>query len=58
MDLTYPEHSIKILDQKSRVARRNTIKFYKIQWSNHMEEEAIWESEGFLHSHPPNFELP
>jgi hypothetical protein len=57
-DLTYPEHSIKILDQKSRVARRNTIKFYKIQWSNHMEEEAIWESEGFLHSRPPNFELP
>jgi hypothetical protein len=57
MDLTYPEHSIKILDQKSRVTRRNTIKFYKIQWSNHMEEEAIWESEGFLHSRPPNFEL-
>jgi hypothetical protein len=29
-DLTYPEHSIKILDQKSRVTRRKTIKFYKI----------------------------
>jgi hypothetical protein len=33
-DLTYPEHSIKILDQKSHVTRRKMIKFYKIQWSN------------------------
>jgi hypothetical protein len=30
-DLTYPEHPIKILDQKSRVTRRKTIKFYKVQ---------------------------
>jgi hypothetical protein len=37
-DLTYPERPIKILDQKSRVTRRKTIKFYKIQWSNHTEE--------------------
>jgi hypothetical protein len=29
-DLTYPEHLIKILDQKNRVTRRRTIKFYKI----------------------------
>jgi hypothetical protein len=29
-DLTYPERLIKILDQKSRVIRRKTIKFYKI----------------------------
>jgi hypothetical protein len=28
--LTYPEHLIKILDQKSRVTRRKMIKFYKI----------------------------
>jgi hypothetical protein len=30
-DLTYPEHLIKILDQKSRVTRCKTIKFFKIQ---------------------------
>jgi hypothetical protein len=42
-DLTYLEHLIKILDQKSRVTRRKTIKFYKIQWSNHTVEEATWE---------------
>jgi hypothetical protein len=43
-DLTYPEHLIKILNQKSRVTRRKTIKFYKIQWSNHTVEEATWKS--------------
>jgi hypothetical protein len=57
-DLTYPEHLIKILDQKSRVTRRKTIKFYKIQWSNHTEEETTWESEDFLRSHHSDFELP
>jgi hypothetical protein len=40
-NLTYPEHPIKILDQKSCVTRRKTIKFYKLQWSNHTEEETI-----------------
>jgi hypothetical protein len=57
MDLTYPEHPIKILDQKSRVTRRKMIKFYKIQWSNHTEEEETWESEYFLRSRHPDFEL-
>jgi hypothetical protein len=56
-DLTYPEHLIKILYQKSHVMRRKTIKFYKIQWSNHTEGEATWESEDFLRSHHPDFEL-
>jgi hypothetical protein len=40
VDLTYPEHLIKILDQKSYVMRRKKIKFLKVQWSNHTEEEA------------------
>jgi hypothetical protein len=57
-DLTYPEHPIKILDQKSRVTRHNMIKFYNIQWSNHTVEEATWESEDFLRSRHPDFELP
>jgi hypothetical protein len=57
-DLTYPKHPIKILDQKSRVTRRKTIKFYKIQWSNHTKEEATWESGDFLRSLHPDFELP
>jgi hypothetical protein len=57
-DLAYPEYPIKIMDQKSRVTRRKTINFYKIQWSNHTEEEATWESEDFLRSRHSDFELP
>jgi hypothetical protein len=48
-DLAYPEHPVKILDQKSHVNRRKIIKFFKVQWSNHTKEEATWESEDFLH---------
>jgi hypothetical protein len=57
-DLSYPEHPIKVLDQKDRVTRHKTIKFFKIQWSNHSKKEATWESEDFLHSHHPESVLP
>jgi hypothetical protein len=56
-NLIYPEHPIKILDQKSRVTRRKMIKFFKIQWSNHMVKEATRESEDFLCSRHPDFKL-
>src|SRR5207244_10298721 len=54
-DLTYQEHPIKILDQKERATRRKMIKSYKVQWSNHSEEEANWETEDFLRTHFPEF---
>jgi hypothetical protein len=57
-DLSYPEHPIKVLDLKDRVTRQKTIKFIKIHWSNHSEEEATWESEDFLRSCHPHFVLP
>jgi hypothetical protein len=57
-DLSYPEHPIKVLDKKDRVTRRKTLKFFKIQWNNHSEEEATQESEDFLHSRHPDFILP
>jgi hypothetical protein len=57
-NLTYPEYPVRILDQKDYVTRRKTIKFFKVQWSNHTEEEATWESEGFLRSRHPNLALP
>jgi hypothetical protein len=56
-DLSYPEHAIKVLDQKDRATRCKTIKFFKIQWSNHTEEKATWESEDFLRSRHPDFIL-
>jgi hypothetical protein len=39
-DLSYPEHPIMVMDQKDHVMRHKTIKFFKIQWSNHSEEET------------------
>jgi hypothetical protein len=57
-DLSYPKHLIKVLDQKDRVTRRKTLQFFKIQWSNHSEEEATWESEDFLYSRHLDFVLP
>jgi hypothetical protein len=53
-DLSYLEHPIKVLDQKDHVTRHNTIKFFKIQWSNHLEEETTWESEDIVCSHHPD----
>jgi hypothetical protein len=57
-DLSYPKHPVKILDQKDRVTRCKTIRFFKVQRSNHTVEEATWESEEFLHSRHPEFALP
>jgi hypothetical protein len=56
-DLLYPEHPMKMLDQKDRVTRYKTIKFFKIQWSNHTEEEATWEIKDFLRSCHQDFVL-
>jgi hypothetical protein len=56
-DLSYPEDPIKVLNQKDRVTWHKIIKFFKIQCINHSEEEATWESEDFLHSRHPDFEL-
>ncbi|WVZ75919.1 hypothetical protein U9M48_023937 [Paspalum notatum var. saurae] len=47
-DLTYEENPIKILDKKQRTTSRRTINFYKVQWSNHSEEEATWEQKEYL----------
>jgi hypothetical protein len=47
-DLTYSEHPVRVLDQKERITRRKTLKFYKIQWNQHTEDEATWETQDFL----------
>jgi hypothetical protein len=54
-DLTYSEYLIRVLDQKDRVTRKRTLKFYKVKWNQHTEEEATWESEDFLEKHFPKF---
>jgi hypothetical protein len=39
-DLTFSEHPIRVLDQKDRITRKRTLKFFKIQWNQHTEGEA------------------
>jgi hypothetical protein len=54
-DLTYSEHPIWVLDQKDIITRRKTLKFYKIQWNQHTEDEATWETQDFLEKNFPSF---
>jgi hypothetical protein len=39
-DLTYKACPIKVLNQKDRVTRNKTTRFYKIQWNDHSEDKA------------------
>ncbi|WVZ63561.1 hypothetical protein U9M48_013184 [Paspalum notatum var. saurae] len=54
-DLTYEEKPMKVLDQKQRSTRRKAVNFYEVQWSNHSEEEATWETEEYLQTKYPDF---
>jgi hypothetical protein len=54
-DLTYSEHPVRVLDQKDRITRRRVLKFYKIQWNQHTEDEATWETQDFLEKNFPGF---
>ena len=53
-DLTYPEVPIRILEEAFRTTRTRSIKFLKIQWSNHTEEEATWEREDDIREDYPH----
>ena len=54
-NLTYREYPIRILDQAERTTRRHNIKFLKVQWSHHSEDEATWEREDRLRLEYPAF---
>ena len=47
-DLTYRERPIRILDEAERCTRSRTIKYFKVQWSNHTKAEATCECEDYL----------
>ena len=49
-DLTYCERPIRILDEAERCTRSRTLKYFKVQWSNHTEAKATWEREDYLRS--------
>ena len=55
-DLTYEEKPVKILEFANRVTLSKVIKFCKVQWSHHTEEESTWEREEDLQKdHPHQF---
>src|SRR3954466_11254543 len=54
-NLTYREYPVRILDQAERTTRRHNIKFLKVQWSHHSEQEATWEREDRLRLEYPAF---
>jgi hypothetical protein len=54
-DFSLIEHPLRVLDQKERKTRRQTVRMYKIQWSHHTEEEATWDSEEYLNTKYPGF---
>jgi len=47
-DMVYEEKPMAVLDRKERVTRNRVVKFYKVLWSNHGEEDATWEAEDYL----------
>ena len=47
-DLSYIELPIKLLDEEERVTRNKVVKFYKVQWQNHLADEATWEQESYI----------
>jgi hypothetical protein len=52
-DLAYRENPLRILEEAVIVTRRRKIKFFKVQCSNHSEEEATWEQEDYLRKEFP-----
>nr|AAM00956.1 Putative polyprotein [Oryza sativa Japonica Group] len=53
-DLTYVEKPIRILETNERRTRNRVIRFCKVNWSNHSEEESTWEREDELKSAHPH----
>jgi hypothetical protein len=54
-DLMYKTYPIKILDQHDWVTCNKSTQFYRIQWNEHSEDEAMWEHEDFLRANNPEF---
>lgn len=53
-DLTYEEKPTRILETAERHTHSKTIKFCKVQWNHHTEEEATWEREDDIREDHPH----
>ena len=54
-DLTYEERPIRVLEEMERVTRSEVIKFYKVIWNNHSDQDTTWEREDYLREVYPGF---
>ena len=54
-DLTYGEKPIRVIEEMERVTRSKVVKFYKVVWNNHSEQDATWERDDFLCDAYPTF---
>ena len=54
-DLTYEEKSIQVLEEMERASWNKVIKFYKVVWNNHGEQDATWEWVDYLREVYPAF---
>ena len=48
LDLAYDEKLVQIIDSKDRATQNCVIKFHKVIWNNHSEQDATWEREDYL----------
>ena len=44
-----------MLEEMERVTRSKVIKFYKVVWNNHSEQDAMWEQGDYLREVYPAF---
>ena len=54
-NLTYEEKLIRVLEEMERVIGSKVIKFNKVVWNNHSEQDATWEREDYLREVYPAF---
>jgi hypothetical protein len=47
LDLTCKAYPVKILEQQDQTTRKKATRFYKVQWNDHSEDEAMWQHEDF-----------
>ena len=51
--LTYEQKPVKLLEESERRTRNKVIKFSRVQWEGHTEDEATWEREDSLQEEYP-----
>ena len=54
-DLAYEEKPVQIIDSRDRVTQNRVMKFHKVMWNNHSEQDAMWEREDYLREVYPTF---